>query len=191
MKKRTFFAFKMPLEFIEFYDNDLFPYLSSINGIKEVKPENCHITLKFLGNTDEHIIEEIKFSVADALKNSDSLFTTLTDFLIFPGFKNPKVLSLGFNDKNNRISNIANILEKAAVPFGFKMESRAFRPHITIGRVKKNLEPLILDNIKQFVSNKMYIGKLKLDVITFFESVLTPFGPVYREISEIPLKNIT
>ncbi|MBN1520936.1 MAG: RNA 2',3'-cyclic phosphodiesterase [Candidatus Aureabacteria bacterium] len=187
MIKRTFFAFPLTREFVTYYEKAVYPFLS-LKELRPVKPENGHITLKFLGPTQEEIIPDILKKAEERLKGEVSFSTRLKGFGVFPNKKRARVLWLGFDDSEGKMRKIAGEVDKALERFGYKRELRLFQPHMTIARVKKTLTPESCERIQKKIEEKMYVEKIKIDMITFFESVLTPQGPNYNTLYRIPLE---
>jgi RNA 2',3'-cyclic 3'-phosphodiesterase len=189
--KRTFFAFELPEGFMRYYAQEVYPLITGLEGVRAVAPENCHITLKFLGDTEEEKLEEIAKRVAARVQERQPVETSFTGIGCFPDMKRPRVIWLGFDDGGRKIREISKIVDDAVHVFGIEMEKRPFQAHVTAGRVKTAVRQEDLKQVSDMVSRKMYIEKIKLDVITFFESRLTPKGSVYSVIAKIPLKGLT
>jgi RNA 2',3'-cyclic 3'-phosphodiesterase len=185
--KRTFFAIEMPKTFIEFYRQSVYPGLCRIKGLKTVLPENCHITLKFLGPTGDNLISDIARSASAAALSEAPFETACTGFGAFPGMKGARVLWLGFDDAEGRLRRLSALVDSAAKPFGFSPEERPFQPHLTVARVKEPVQARILGDIRKSAESNLPVENIKIDVITFFESVLTPQGPIYTALARIPL----
>jgi 2'-5' RNA ligase len=150
-------------------------------AIKWVEGNNLHLTLKFLGETSEKQVGEI----IDVLKNISDRFQPFSFKLNGPGyFKSkgqPRVLLVHISD-SGQMKMIAGELENQLYDLGFERETREFRPHLTLGRIK------FLKDKKRFYQ---FVEKYKNEVvqvvpvseIIFYQSILKPQGPEY-----IPLK---
>ena len=188
--KRTFFAIVLPEPFLCFYENEVYPLVCGQEGIKPVKPYQGHITLKFLGNTEEDRISYIAADVSKKMNEEEAFTIEYTGFGAFPGMQKARVLWLGFDDSSGHMAHLAHALDKSLFFFGFERERRKFQPHMTIGRIKKIIRPESLNRMNSTIKSKIYIEKIKIDMITFFESELTPAGPVYSVIAQIPIGKI-
>lgn len=180
---RTFIAFPLPLE-IKNVLNKIQNYLRTCDlDAKWVEPHNLHITIKFLGEVSQSLIEEIKSILQGTREKLNALSVSLKEFGFFPNEKNPRVLFIA-TDKERELKIIADYLEEALSSLKFKKEDR-FKSHITLARLKskRNID-CILRKIKEIKLNNSF----PLEQITLFKSVLTPHGPIYEEICQINLK---
>jgi RNA 2',3'-cyclic 3'-phosphodiesterase len=153
--------------------------------VKLVESQNIHITLKFLGDTDEKDIDAIEKSMKEAVKNIKPFPVTLRGTGVFPNQKYVKVLWVGIID-NGIIGPIAQALEDSLASLGFKKESRGFSPHLTVGRVRtaKNKEKL-LDITQQYHETEFTVQEVISIVLK--QSELTPKGPIYTTVREVRL----
>ncbi len=87
---------------------------------------------------------------------------------------------------NGNIETIARAIDEKLEPLGFKKENRGFSPHLTVGRVKtaRNKDQL-LKVIEQHHEKEFTIQKVQS--ITLKKSELTPKGPIYTTLREVPL----
>ncbi|GET26748.1 RNA 2',3'-cyclic phosphodiesterase [Prolixibacter sp. NT017] len=186
MSKRTFIAIHIrPEEKLLTFIRELHGKLSK-SRINWVNPETMHLTLRFLGNTTKEQIGKI-------LKEAPGIFNQRTPFdVVLKGFgkfgstENPKVLWIGL-EGNEALSELAVETGLLVQGAGFEGEERAFRPHLTLGRVKwlKEAENLkkILDDYREVVFHRIVVNE-----VVFYESILKPAGPVYRPIQKFSLK---
>lgn len=159
----------------------IFNYLNRIkgtqSGIRWVKEKNIHITLRFLGETKEDIIDEIEEIIKNASKGCASFNIELVGTGYFPSARRAKVIWIGIEDGKEELLKIFEELECRIVNLGFKKE-RPFHPHLTIGRVK-GPRPLNLPDFEKH----LFTAK----EITLYKSTLTPSGPIYEPLIRSPL----
>jgi len=153
--------------------------------VKLVEPENIHITVKFLGDTDENHIDAIEKSMKESVLVIKPFPITLKGTGVFPNQNYMKVLWIGITDEGN-IETIARAIDEKLEPLGFKKENRGFSPHLTVGRVKtaRNKDQL-LKVIENYKAVEFTIQKVQS--ITLKKSDLTPKGPIYTTLREVPL----
>ncbi|MDD5571062.1 MAG: RNA 2',3'-cyclic phosphodiesterase [Bacteroidales bacterium] len=185
--KRLFVAIKIELskELLDFISN-LKNKSSEFAIVKWVETNNIHITLKFLGNTDEGKIPEIENAFKSISLNHKSFYLEIEKFGAFRSFSKPEILWLGI--KNNlQITLLAEEIDNSLNALGFDKENRKFKAHITIGRVKKindrNLFCALLLEQEQNL-----LQKIKINEFHLFESILKPDGPVYNVLRSFELK---
>ncbi|HIJ06808.1 RNA 2',3'-cyclic phosphodiesterase [Methanocalculus sp.] len=145
-----------------------------------VDPELLHITLKFLG----------ELPAEQVVRVSGELKT-----LKFPPFsvsitgisannpKDPRVIWAVVED-GGKTAALAEAVGSVIAPLGFSPETRPFRPHITIARVKE-YHPDIPRAIAPFYSWNG--GGMPVDRILLKKSTLTPQGSIYETLTEVPL----
>lgn len=155
-------------------------------GIKWVKPQNLHLTLKFLGWVEDSQVDEIIELSAKSVAGAGSFKARFEGLGTFPGGKAPRVIWVGTAEGGGALCKLAKDLEKNMSEAGFRKEERAFKPHLTIGRVKerKGLAKLT----KQIGGIKdAGFGEVLVDRINVMKSTLAPNGPVYENLKEVKL----
>jgi 2'-5' RNA ligase len=153
--------------------------------VKWVAPENLHITLKFLGDTDEEILPQIYKSIENAIGDSLSFDFLLEGVGQFPNARNPRVIWAGIREGYESLRALSSRIDQAVRPFGFKPEKRRFSAHLTIGRVKDNRNINILMNeisVIDFVSESSLVTEVVL-----YQSTLRPKGPIYTPLKTFDL----
>jgi len=145
-----------------------------MKGIKLVEKDNLHITVKFLGNIDEEMVEKIK----NLDLSIEPIKSDVKGMGVFPNENYIRVIWLG---ATNLVDLFKEIDEKLS-DIGFKKE-REYVPHVTIGRVKfiENKKAL-KDKIEKH--RKIDIGEFEVRSIKLMKSTLTPNGPIYEVIKE-------
>lgn len=153
--------------------------------VKLVEPGNIHITVKFLGDTDENHIDAIEQSMKESVLAIKPFLITLKGTGVFPNQNYMKVLWIGIIDEGN-IETIVHAIDEKLEPLGFKKENRGFSPHLTVGRVKtaRNKDQL-LKVIENYKAVEFTIQKVQS--ITLKKSELTPKGPIYTTLREVSL----
>lgn len=183
---RTFIALELEpsvQNFIRQIQSDL---KKTIHGkISWVKPENTHLTLKFLGDTNRDQIAQINETLDQIQPLQKSLMITANQLGFFPPAGSIKVIWLGFDDSSKHIHSLFENIEDQLSILGFPKEIRDFQNHMTLGRIKfaensRKMKNLIKDY--PLIQNKFWIESL-----TFFESTLSTEGSIYTPIKRIIL----
>ena len=153
--------------------------------MKLVEPHNIHITLKFLGDTDERLVDEIDTIMEEAASTIKPSSVLLKGAGVFPSKNYIRVVWIGMQE-TEPLSALAHALDEHIVQLGFKKEKRPFSPHLTLGRVRtsRNKECL-LEVLQQYET--MAFGKQAISSIKLKKSELTPKGPVYTTLREVTL----
>ena len=173
-------------------DEDLVPKILDVQkefkktdaNIKYVNSRNMHFTLKFFGNIDLDMVEDISDAVNKVIKNYSSFDLNIRNCGCFPNKKVIKVLWLGL-EEGSPIINLQKDLDKEFGKLGFKKE-RNFISHLTIGRVKS---PKNKKEIRETIDKleNIEIGQMKVSKISLKKSTLTPQGPIYEDIKVFEL----
>jgi len=153
--------------------------------LKLVEPENIHITLKFLGDAEETLINELEEIINNAVKETKSFNIKLKGTGVFPNNNYIKVVWLGIQN-SEPVAEIAKKIDEQTSKIGFEKEKRVFSPHLTIARVKtaKNKEKLL-----QFLEKYQDVefADIKVEAIKLKKSELTPKGPIYTDLKLIKI----
>jgi len=152
------------------------------SGIKWVKPQLIHLTLKFLGEVDDGQTEEICQAVelvCTGVKSFELEFTKLGSF-----GRPPKVIWLGMEKQVAGLQKLAVDLETAFEELGFEKEGREFSPHLTLARVNDGRADKTLSQVIESFG-KIDAPKVKIDGVCFFKSQLTSDGPIYTLLKKI------
>ena len=153
--------------------------------VKYVDPKNVHLTLKFLGNTDEQLVDQIKQSIDNIGRAFKPVRTTLSKIGAFPDFMKPRVFWIGFEKSVDILENMVSDFENEVEPLGWPKESRKFKPHLTLGRVKENHD--LVDIARYAKSYEFDPIDINFDRIVLFKSTLTQHGPIYKRLHEVEL----
>ena len=106
-----------------------------------IRPENYHITLKFLGETDDAMIDPLMEVGRGTAAESSPFELSFGRFGAFPSISKPRVLLFRAESGVEQLAGIAGSLEDRLEPLGFERESRRFRAHLTLARVRGRLGP--------------------------------------------------
>lgn len=153
-----------------------------IQGIRWMKADNLHITLKFLGNTTLGKLTEIIKIMNQICAVTKSFELCFEGMGVFPGWANPRILWLGF-ERSMQLQSLAEKIETACNEVGFEAEKRPLTPHLTIGRFNESPSShnwsLMRERYSQFQWN---LQKEKVTKIHLYRSVLKPSGAEYSQI---------
>jgi RNA 2',3'-cyclic 3'-phosphodiesterase len=183
--KRTFIAIKIPLtkNVSEIYQHIKVGLKDE--KVKWVEERNLHITILFLGDTDEGDIVKICNKLSLRLKDFNSFLLKLTGTGVFKNVYNPKALWLGTEESEN-LRKLYEVIVNAIASIGFEIQKRNFIPHITVGRTKhiKNKS-----NFKKLIESLKVkeIDQIKISEVYFYESILTVKGSEYNVIRKFNL----
>ena len=159
--------------------NDL---MASRADIKVVKPGLLHVTLKFLGQTEEDAIQGIQERIAKACAGITPFSIKLKGMGAFPSLSNIRVVWVGI-ENGDPLEKIARALDASMAELGFREEKRGFKPHLTLARMRsgRNMRN-VQDILKENAASEF--GEYLIDRINLKKSVLSPQGPAYSTVLE-------
>lgn len=152
--------------------------------LKPVSPDIVHITLKFLGDTDERIVPEIEAVMRQAVADAPPFHINLIGTGVFPNARSPRVIWAGMQGAEPLVK-LASSLDEGCGTLGFPREKRAFSPHLTLARVREGHKPDLLGFLQDHQGKEF--GSFTVDRIKLKKSVLTPSGPIYSDVIEAAL----
>jgi 2'-5' RNA ligase len=186
---RTFFAIELPTLTLEQIAKELYDLKNSIpKNIKWVPIDSMHITIKFIGEFNPKYQSSIQKDLQSHLIGLGEIKLSFGKIGVFPNLRNPRVVWLGLNVPRQLIK-LARIVNLVTHNYGFPQEKRNFSPHLTIGRIRNNVSSSERELIGQMIANYRFkeIEPFSTNRVSFIKSSLTPKGPVYSTLFEIPL----
>lgn len=184
--KRLFLAIhiKPKKNFVDIF-SDLKNELSHEN-LKWVKIENLHLTLRFLGETNSNLIQDIILAIRKSMHETFEFETSIQNIGVFGSRYQPKVLWFGFKN-DERLKALEESINKGFESIGLKRDRQNFVPHLTVTRIKQLKDKeLFFDIISEYKDE--FIQDLKVEEIILFESILERSGAVYNIVERFPLK---
>lgn len=157
--------------------------------VRWVEPNHIHLTLKFLGDVPEERIDEIRRALEPVAAAAAPFAFDVAGLGCFPNTRRPNVVWVGVEEPGGRLAALQEAVETALGRLGFGREERAFSPHLTLGRVRRDGRPADIAAVGEAVEKKKAgrIGRQDVSAIAIFKSDLTPDGSVYTELAEIAL----
>jgi len=182
---RLFIAAEITTEIEKQLEEFLDSFMKFPAKVKWVQPCNMHLTLKFLGETDESIVEGIKAAIAAASSHYGQINIQLKGCGAFPNLRAPRVYWVGIDDPGKKLAQLAARIDQEVHLLGFDKEKRAFSPHLTLGRVKDRRD---LDALNEaFGAASFPATPLSITSVYLIQSHLKPTGPVYQTLAEFAL----
>ncbi|MGD9128844.1 MAG: RNA 2',3'-cyclic phosphodiesterase [Planctomycetia bacterium] len=155
--------------------------------IKWVEPESMHLTLKFLGDVSLTETSRICDAVAEAVKEIKPFDMEMAGVGAFPNIHRPRTIWLGADEGTDEIVALQEAIDHGMKNLGFRLESRRFQPHLTLGRVKQlGPDVEILAEMLEAESD-FGAGRTPVDQVIVFSSQLTKAGPIYSPLGTLSL----
>ena len=148
--------------------------------------ENIHLTLKFLGNVALDRIPAISAAASRAVGEFSSFPIGVGNTGVFPKPSRAQVLWIGVSAPSGKLSALQGRLENECAAEGFPKEDRAYRPHLTIARIRRPEGARRL--VDAHLQMNFPITELELNELIVFRSELSPKGSKYTAISKHPIR---
>ncbi len=162
---------------------------SASASLKVVSTDQLHLTMKFLGETEEGLVPEIVTAIREACTEVRPFQITVRGTGAFPSLSRMNVIWVGVEGAEP-IGRIASDLEGSLESLGFAAERRPWKAHVTLARVKGHRD---LDRVRRILETRRdeLFGSHRVDRIHLKESVLTAGGAQYSVVATVVLGNST
>jgi 2'-5' RNA ligase len=154
-------------------------------SIKWVDQGNIHLTLAFLGDTEEKLIRTLSLMLKDRVSGFGEFDFLLKGTGIFKNFNDPRVIWIGISS-SERLIMLNIIIESGLKDMGFRTEDRVFRPHLTVGRIRSVKD---INNLKSVLGKYQdsAIQAVHVSEVFLYESILMQTGPLYKPLAKLRL----
>lgn len=147
-----------------------------------VEPDKYHITLKFLGDVRPDRLEAVSAAVEQVAAATKAFRTVVSGFGAFPTIRRPRVIWIGIG-ATPELRCLKQDLEWALGDFGFEPETRAFHPHVTLGRVRGEGGAGAFRGLDSVVAEMSYEGELRVHSVDLMRSRLSKEGAEYTLVA--------
>lgn len=182
MKNRLFVALNLP-------DHSLKSIVQLRDSLAEgyyviwEKINKLHLTLKFIGDVDSELIEEISKSL-QFIEEWNQVNLKFINFGFFNRNGKPSILWVGLKSKDS-LTELVNEINLSLEKFNIPIEYKPFKPHITLLRIKRDID---IDFVNRFKNYTFKPIDFSADTITLYESILDKKGSKYFKIKNYKLK---
>lgn len=159
---------------------------SKISKASFTRPENLHITLKFLGEVGEkHVVDLIESLVTVRVGGAVGIFADKIECL--PNRGPVRIVAAGFGGSLTGLNALHAAVEQQCRRLGFERENRAYRPHVTLARAR----PTLPANVRRLTAALPQFSGPPFRVTEFslIRSRLEASGALYEEIERFRLES--
>jgi 2'-5' RNA ligase len=151
--------------------------------VRWVPVENVHLTLKFLGETEESMVVRICDALSERLSSYSPFCINISGVGCFPDIRRPRVIWVGI-EESAELKELAGEVESVLADLGYPADDRAFSPHLTIGRVRstRGIRGMMKDLEKLAAYS---FGGMEIKRVSLMKSELRPAGAEYGSLAEI------
>ena len=185
---RVFCAVELPAEVRKQLEEHILKLRKAVPDVAASwsRVENIHLTLKFFGNVALDRIPVITAAASRAVAEFSPFPIGVGDTGVFPRPSRAQVLWIGVSDRSGKLSALQERLENECAAEGFPKEDRAYRPHLTIARIRRP------ENARRLVDAHLQMSFPIIDIepneLILFRSELSPKGSRYTAISTHPIR---
>ncbi len=163
---------------------------TGLRGVAPVRPENLHYTLRFLGDVDGDTKERLMKILQEAHIDERPFQVEVHGTGAFPRPSNPRVVWAGCAPEDEKpLKRLADGVEAFTEELGLQQRDKPFVPHLTLARIKakggRGVEAARAISESEKDTHYTTFNAERLHLV---ESQLTPQGPRYTDILEVPLR---
>ncbi|MFU8802739.1 MAG: RNA 2',3'-cyclic phosphodiesterase [Bradymonadaceae bacterium] len=193
--KRLFLAVDLSITVVEeiiLFQEDLRKKIHAHDDsvdVRWVEAPNIHLTLKFLGPTEAPLISMIRNTVENLANPLFPFEVECREVGCFPSPKKPRIIWAGLDKKSSEVLGLLQqAVERDLAELGIAEESREFKPHITLGRIKSTRAPELESILADYAG--IQFGRSYIKDLVLFESILDHRGPRYEVIERFALGSL-
>ncbi len=185
---RLFIAINLPESERQAIHDSTAPLRAAANAVTWVAPDCIHLTMKFLGEQQSEDVPKVRDALAGVARRFQPLRLDVGGVGAFPHLRAPRVFWMGIG-ADPKLELLHHDLEVACEALGHDVEARAFRPHVTLGRVKRDVSGEQVAAMARLATSVRYRGTIDARTIDVMQSELSAAGPRYTVLAAVPLGN--
>ncbi len=148
--------------------------------------EHLHLTLKFLGDTEEGLVPEIVAAMREASLGVAPFTIRVRGTGAFPNLSRPAVVWVGI-EGGEPLGRMAKTIDEHVAALGFERERRAWSPHVTLARVRGSRGVGRVQSILRAHADEVF-AEARVEDIRLKKSVPRPQGPEYTTVEVVRLE---
>ncbi len=162
----------------------------SLPPMNWVRSESIHLTLKFLGAVEPSCIPRILPVLKPIGDKTNKFSLDLQGVGVFPNRQRPRVIWVGISGQTQSLQRLVLGVTAALEPLGFPLEEKAYHPHLTLARIKR--ENVVVGSAlleKGVLENEHHLGNLTVNQFVLFQSNLNSSGACYTSLGTVLLSS--
>jgi len=183
---RLFIAVNLPPAIREAVYTDVAPAREVAGAVKWVSPAALHVTLKFLGDQDDSLVGDFQRGLATVAARHVAFDVQTAVLGAFPNFRRPRVVWVGMTGAEP-LSALARDVDVMCAGLGVPAETRPFRAHLTLGRVKREMTSAEAAALAAAARGRSPAREFSVETIDLMQSELGPGGSRYSLLAAVPL----
>jgi RNA 2',3'-cyclic 3'-phosphodiesterase len=182
---RLFVAASIPDVQLDWVQEQMAPLKQLWPAARWIPRANQHVTLKFLGTTRSEQVSEVMRACEVAAAGREPSTVGLHGLGVFPRTSAARVLWVGLDDPRQLLAAVADALDQALEPLGFKKENRPYSAHLTVARFRDSVR------IAQLPPLASPPPPFPLGSFGLWRSHLSPKGATYEPLAEFALAQVS
>lgn len=183
---RLFIAINLPESERQAIHHATAPLRAATRSVTWVAPDCIHLTMKFLGEQRPEDVPTVRDALAAVARRFQPLRLDLGGVGAFPHLRAPRIFWMGIV-ADPKLELLHHDLEVACEALGHEVDARAFRPHVTLGRVKRDLTADEVGTLAKLASNVRHTAAIDARSVDVMRSELSSAGPRYTVLAAVTL----
>ena len=183
---RLFVAINFPEALRRRVHADVAPLRDATDAVSWVPEERLHLTLKFLGEQEESLVEPLAGMLGAVARRYAPFGVALGEVGAFPGLRRPRVVWLGAHT-DGPLAALARDVDRGAASLGVPAERRPYCAHLTLGRARRPLRPEEAERLAAAAAASRGRYESTVGGLELMHSELSPRGARYRVLAAVPL----
>jgi len=187
---RTFIAIELPSP-AQTGLSDLQNRLKTVlppRTVRWVPAGNIHLTIHFLGDIPTGQTDTVTSLLQAAAAQIEPFSLQITGLGCFPHIHRPRVIWAGVQGQTTLLKNLHKMLGDSLKAINFSPDNHPYNPHLTIGRVKKQIPTRQLKQLAESLQRTEpeigLIANIEVTTISFMQSQLKPTGAIYTRLEQ-------
>ena len=159
-------------------------------SVKWVRPEQFHLTLRFIGNVAESEVPALVDALGRVCARAERLTLKTSELGCFPNRRVPRVIWVGLSGDLDALAHLAQRVARETSHWG-KVEEGAFHPHLTLGRFTGR-DRMVLQELGNSLAGRFALPETtwRSETLHLIQSRLSPTGAQYTLLASIPLASV-
>jgi 2'-5' RNA ligase len=153
--------------------------LRALEGVRPVRREQLHLTLRFIGEVDRGLEAPLARAISAATEGLPCFPIRLRAAGVFPSHRRARVLWVGVEGAPP-LAALRRSVEEAVVGVGVAPDTRPFRPHVTVGRIRRPPPPVGLAGA---IAGVRFEATVDVRRASLMRSELLPCGARHTEVA--------
>lgn len=156
--------------------------------IRWTRPDQFHLTLRFLGNVDSSRVADLTNALLTACRGFPALNLHAEGIGCFPNARSPRVLWIGVDDTSQRLAPLQAAVQAATLDFTAEEPEKRFTGHLTLARIKR-IRPKEARRVEELVGRNggRFFGRWTANAVELIRSELSAQGARYTTLVDAGL----